>query len=503
MTLRTLRARRKSRTLLPLVLGGLLGADTLAQTGEGTADEPQVSAEQVGPSNGRPRASEPRSIPDEGDGPLAGAGVTDGLRELPDLPDLLDSEDDAEQAASTLPPATRLETLLEVNRLADAGQPEEARPLLEQLIRMTEEEFGAQSREAAEAYQVAARVEREAGDYQRAEEHYLRAVDLVRALDGTYTELAIEPLIGLGDNYQEAGQYVNAVTAYNEARTVSRRVHGLLNESQVEILDRLTSSFEALDQYAEADAQQLTILNLAERNHPEGSPEHLEAIYRYALWLRKSGRYHDERTRYTQAMRLIRNLHGKDSVLLVRPLRETANSYRTQRLPDNQGISSLRSALELLDAQGGAYPLLRAEVLRDIGDWDIAFSKIEPDLEVYRLAWELLGEVENGADLRQEWFGELHSVFDEPISQRGLSRAPESVRGHVIVAFDVDRYGRTSNVRVARSDPPGFKDDAVVRAVRRWRFRPLVQDAEIVTRDDVALRVNFRYVPDEQAAQTE
>src|SRR5690606_31811599 len=306
-------------------------------------------------------------------------------------------------------------------------------------------------------------------------------------LDGTYTELAIEPLIGLGDSYHAAGEYLNAITAYNEARTVSRRVNGLLNEGQVPILDRITDSFEALDQYVEADEQQLTILNLAERNHPQASPEHLEAIYRYGRWLRESGRYHDERTRYAQAMRLIRDVHGKDSLLLVRPLRETANSYRKQRLPENQGISSLRSALELLDADGGENPLLRAEVLRDIGDWDVAFSKIEPDVSVYERAWELLGELEDGAELRREWFDELQAVFDEPISQRGLSRAPDALRGYVIVAFDVDRYGRTSDVRVAQSEPAGFKDDAVVRAVRRWRFRPRIEDGVITTRDDVAL----------------
>src|SRR5690606_23492333 len=127
----------------------------------------------------------------------------------------------------------------------------------------------------------------------------------------------------------------------------------------------------------------------------------------------------------------------------------------------------------------------------------------EPDLSVYRTAWQLLGALENGADLRREWFGELHTVFDEPISQRGLSRAPEAVRGHVIVAFDVDRYGRTSDVRVAQSEPAGLKDDAVVRAVRRWRFRPRIEDGEVTTRDDVALRVNFRYLPDEQAEGVE
>jgi len=464
MTSRTLRPRPRLRTLrtLPLVLGALFADYGFAQTSDAVED----------------------------------------LRELPDLLDGAEP-DDSGQPTEPPQPVTRLETLLEVNRLADAGQPDDAVPLLEQLLRLTEQEFGARSMESAEAYELAGRIHREAGDHQRAEEYYLRAVDLVRAVNGTYSELVIRPLLGLGDNYHEAGQYLNAITAYNEARTVSRRVHGLLNEGQVPILDRLTESFEALDQYVEADEQQLTILQLAERNHPQASPEHLEAIYHYALWLRQSGRYHDERQRYAQAMRLIRDAHGKDSVLLVRPLRETANSYRKQRLPDNQGISSLRSALELLDEHGQGNPLLRAEVLRDIGDWDVAFSKVAPDLGVYESAWQLLGEVENGDQLRREWFEELHSVFDEPISQRGLSREPNARPGHVIVAFDVDRYGRTSDVRVAESEPPGFKDEAVVRAIRQWRFRPRVENGVVVGRDDVALRVNFRYLPDDQAEPAE
>src|SRR5690606_27856023 len=102
-----------------------------------------------------------------------GSDVSEDLRELPNL---LDGETgDTEQAAAGAAPVTRLETLLEVNKLADAGRPEDAQPLLEQLISLTEEEFGAQSIEAAEAYGIAGRIEREAENFQRAEEHYLRA----------------------------------------------------------------------------------------------------------------------------------------------------------------------------------------------------------------------------------------------------------------------------------------------------------------------------------------
>jgi TonB family protein len=424
------------------------------------------------------------------------------LRDLPELPEILRDgiafEDDVVEAENPMP-VTRLETLLELNRLGDMERFEEALPLTDQLIELTKQEFGERSIETAEALATAASVQRDAGRHELAEQNYLSAVELLRSVDGTYTPRAIDPLMGLGDNYHAWGQHLNAITAYNEARTINRRVYGLLNVDQVPILDRVTRSFEAMDQYADADEQQRTILQLAERNYEEASPEHIEAIHRYGIWLRTSGRYHEERTLYGRAMRLIRNAHGKDSVLLARPMRETANSFREQRLPDNQGISSLRSALEILQAADASSALARAEVLRDIGDWEVAFSKVEPDLETYRTAWALLGDVEGGDTLRQEWFGSLTGVLGEPISQRGLSRAPNALPGYVIVMFDVDRSGRTDDVRVARSEPPGFKDEAVVRAVRRWRFRPHVEDGEIVPRDDVALQFNYRYLPDDQA----
>jgi TonB family protein len=417
-------------------------------------------------------------------------------------------EDGAEAAAATAEadassagdaPATRFETLLDLNQLAAEEKYDEALTLAEQLIELTEAEFGEQSLETAEAYETVATVQRKAGRHELSEENFLHAVAVIREVEGTFSELAIEPLLGLGDNYHDAGQHLNAVTAYNEARTINRRVFGLLNENQIPILDRITLSLQELEQYEEADEQQLTILNLAERNHPVGSPEYLEGIYRYANWLRRSGRYHEERALYARAQRIIRDQHGKDSPLLVRPLREIGNSFRNQRIPENQGISALKSALEILEAPGRQNPLATAEVLRDIGDWDVAFSKVGPSPDVYERAWALLGGVEDGDALRQQWFGELVNVLGEPISQRGLSRDPGAQRGYVVVQFDIDRFGRTQNVEVARSEPPGLKDDAVARAVRRWRFRPFISDGEVVAKDRLALQFNYRYLPDEGA----
>src|SRR5690606_32709215 len=102
MTFRTTRARKlRTFPMLPLMLGALAGQESLGQTD-------------------------------------AGGDVIDELRELPNL--IGGEPGETEQAATAAAPVTRLETLLEVNRLADAGRPEDAQPLLEQLLSMTEEE---------------------------------------------------------------------------------------------------------------------------------------------------------------------------------------------------------------------------------------------------------------------------------------------------------------------------------------------------------------------------
>jgi outer membrane biosynthesis protein TonB len=78
-----------------------------------------------------------------------------------------------------------------------------------------------------------------------------------------------------------------------------------------------------------------------------------------------------------------------------------------------------------------------------------------------------------------------------------LSNDPEAPRGHVLVRFDVDQYGRSQNVAIVSSEPPGLKDDAITRYIRESRFRPRIVDGQIVYTSNKALDVIFRYLPDE------
>jgi TonB family protein len=391
---------------------------------------------------------------------------------------------------------SRIEADLQFDRLVADQKYKDALPVGEQMVKLTEREFGKKSVEMGKAYTKLGDAQRLAKEHDAAEKSLLAAIDIFREVDGAFSPLVITPLTDLGDNYHDAGDDLKAVSAYGEARTLNRRVYGLLNEGQIPLIDRMTAALVSMNQPVEADQQQLEALHLVERTSAPGSPEALDAIYKYAGWLRESSRFAEERDQYSRALRIIRDTYGKDDLRQVRAMLGIGNSFRMQRIPEGQGASMLHDALELLLAQPQRDPVAVAEVLRDLGDWEIAFSKVDYNGAEYLRAWQLLGDAPNGAELRAAWFKGPIYVLREPISQRGLSLEGDAPMGHVIVRFDLDAAGRGTNVTVVESDPPGLKDEAVLRHIRRSRFRPQIVDGAITPVTGLALQFNYRYTRD-------
>jgi TonB family protein len=137
--------------------------------------------------------------------------------------------------------------------------------------------------------------------------------------------------------------------------------------------------------------------------------------------------------------------------------------------------------------------------LRDIGDWAVAFGKTGYSGTEYQQAWQVLGSAPNGDELRRRWFTGANYVLYEPISSRGLSTDPDALSGHVTVTFDIDRAGNTDNVGLVESQPPGLKDEAVLRHIRRSRFRPVLENGSVIVGKSLAIQVNFRYLPESAA----
>jgi TonB family protein len=160
----------------------------------------------------------------------------------------------------------------------------------------------------------------------------------------------------------------------------------------------------------------------------------------------------------------------------------------------------MQDALALLLEQPQRDHVAIAGALRDIGDWAVAFGKTGYEGMEYQRAWETLGSAPNGEQLRRQWFSGANYVLYEPISPRGLSTDPDAASGHVTVSFDIDTAGNSTNVKLVESSPAGLKDEAVLRHIRRSRFRPLLADGQVIAGTGLAIQVKFRYAPEAVAA---
>ena len=431
--------------------------------------------------------------------PCVSAAQTQEMIDAASLPAKSSDQTEAPGAPLETDLNSRFETQLAFDDLIRLEQYVEAIPIGQRLLELIEQETGPESEDTATILVGLAEVERVAGVHDSSETHFLRAIEIIRSTDGTYSEALMKPLLGLGSNYQDRGDYLEARVVFEEARTVNRRIFGLLNEEQIEILDLISQTLSSMNLFVEAHEKQLEGLRLMERKHGEDTIEVLPAIYKYAQWLGENSLYQAERGQYGRAISIIRRKLSKESVYMVTPLRGTGNSFRRQKLGEGQGLSSLKRALGILEAQENIDALATAQTLRDIGDWNIAFSKVGPFDVEYRRAWNLLADIENGEELRKAWFDEPDYVLFVSPSRRGVSvfQGPDMEPGHVLVTFDVDELGRAYNVSVLESIPPELKNETVISSVRRSRFRPRFVDGETVPATGLARRFVYFYELDE------
>lgn len=72
-----------------------------------------------------------------------------------------------------------------------------------------------------------------------------------------------------------------------------------------------------------------------------------------------------------------------------------------------------------------------------------------------------------------------------------------NIEGYVDVKFDISAIGTTANVSVVNAVPQGVFDRSAVEAVKRWRYRPRMQNGVAVSYPGIVQRITF-VLSDEQ-----
>jgi len=410
----------------------------------------------------------------------------------------------------------RLDVYHQFRAAFDAHHYQEALPLAQQLVSLTEEQYGASDRALVNPLSNLGTTQYQLGDYKDAEATYLRSVKIVEGSggNGNADRLLLRPLHGLGVTYYASGQYEDASIALKRALDLSRNLDGLFNAGQVAILDPLIASLVTLERHDEAEREYQYSVRIAENAYGTGDTHVLRPLDRYARWLEHMGRYATARALWARAL-AIAEQGGRGALLVISPLQGIARTYRlefvnggeeeaaspgdpfavgsdfapngmnSQRLnPD--GERALQLAMQALDRMQPVDHLRRGGTLIELGDWYMSSGLVTKGVQTYREAWKELalgGSTAALAAPRQL----AYRAPSTSITRSHLSERDNIEEHFVEVSFTVTREGHTAEPTPTATDATESQQRLVLSAVKRARYAPRFENGEPVDTQGVKL----------------
>ena len=160
------------------------------------------------------------------------------------------------------------------------------------------------------------------------------------------------------------------------------------------------------------------------------------------------------------------------------------------------GRDALRRVVDIHRASPDLDDERTAIALVYLADWYLMFNRRQTAAQHYTEAWQLFQAAATEPAL-------IEAILQRPRVLPALrfadeERAVQSVTGQgppetVTAAFDVTATGKVRNIRILEVE--GEDEDALKRSARRQlaraRFRPRVEDGELVATNDVKLRYVF------------
>jgi tetratricopeptide (TPR) repeat protein len=392
----------------------------------------------------------------------------------------------------------------------DARQYDAARPLAEKLVRLSEEQYGAEELPVSTPLTNLATVEFKLGNYPAAIEHYQRSLRILQNKSTLADKQQIRPLHGLGVSFLKANDPESAVVALKRAADLSRNTDGLFNIGQIEFIDALIEAYAATGRYAEADKESLYAMRVEEAAYGRASIKLLDRLDKLARWHEEARRYTTERAIYDRALSILQRSAPETDMRRVGPLRGIARSYRLESFygvegadtggggfntasngapvfsdgtQQRRGEVTLTTALAIIDANSPTDFKARGEVLADLGDWYLISNALRRAYDTYAESWKSFNEVNDTSYLATPRLL-AHRPSISSIDRSQIDPA-EAVLKVVEMRFRVDRDGRLDDVTSPTTDVP----DSVVRnsiaSMRRSRFAPRIENGAAVATDGV------------------
>lgn len=411
--------------------------------------------------------------------------------------------------------ADRVSVYREFRVAFDAHHYPEALPLAAKLVALTEEQYGPKDRALVNPLCNLGTTQYRMGDYQDAEDSYLRSVKIAADTGANMDRLLLRPLHGLGATYYVTHQYEDASVTLQRALDLSRNLDGLLNPGQLTILDPLIGSLVSLERHSEADREFQYSVRVAESAWGGSDPRVIRPVDRYAHWLEHMGRYPSARSQYARELTVAEGAGTRAARLVIQPLLGIARTYRLEATNGSEeegaqyvdpftqsgfglasdrgprglnpdGEKALQLALQTIDKMRPADHRLRGTALMELGDWYLCADQTDKSLTRYREAWKEFQQAGSTATLdapRQlAYRAPASSITRSPLAER--TNAEEH---SVQATFTVTRDGHVNNVTTNGTDASVTQQRLVLIALKHARYAPRLVSGEPADTEGVTL----------------
>jgi TonB family protein len=250
-------------------------------------------------------------------------------------------------------------------------------------------------------------------------------------------------------------------------------------------------------------------------------------LYQRADWLNHAGAHIMERAVYKDIIEIIEANQGSKALELILPLTRVAETYRLHPemdptdgitdgyVPYRRALQMMERAASIAEANPTSDRLVYADTVISLGDYSNLFEFQGKAKRNYAKAWNLLGVSEEYTFYRERQFGAptlIQGGQPAPLYELVAGQNPDPFEesadyrgGYVVVHYDVTAGGRTQNIQVFESYPPGLMDREVTRIVNRFKYRPRMIKGQAVPTESLRFRHEFKYylrhVPDKVLAR--
>jgi hypothetical protein len=357
---------------------------------------------------------------------------------------------------------------------------------------------------------------------------------------GAWDRGLVEELASLGRLQQQQGDHVGAIQTLNRAIHVNRINSGLYSLEQVPDVEQLIQSYMALGDWEQADVYNNYLFHVQRKAFGVDDPRLIPVLDRLATWNIQAFnigygdlpgiRLRQSQMMFNAAARMVGLHFGKADERFVNYQRNIANSaYLVARNPDlmmeierpeyrnmqqmmAEGLEEQRQVLpagfrtgerallEIVvhyqEQSDDTYAL--AEAITHLADWYLMFGRHRDTLVNYKLAWDMLQELEDSEELTQRLFGKVtplpafESSIETPDAFYRNEDGTEALSfDYADLTFDVTEHGlarKIESISEETADNQAQLSKLRISVRSEW-FRPMIVDGE----PERSFENHFRY----------